>query len=197
MSNSSQRRPPVRNHTKDSVLNLINGVLHPKSVVAQLVQQGVTHYVTLPDSETANMYEALIAEPSIKIVPVAREGEAIPVAVGLFVAGQNPVISIQNAGLFEAGDALRGLALGIGFPLVMFIGYRGHNRHGDTPDSAATFLEPYLHMWRVDYYIVESDDDLDRVPLAFDLAKKSNLPVAVAIGTEYAEPEPATQGAAR
>jgi len=88
MSHSSQRRPPVRNHTKDSVPNLINGVLHPKSVVAQLVQQGVTHYVTLPDSETANMYEALIAEPSIKIVPVAREGEAIPVAVGLFVAGQ-------------------------------------------------------------------------------------------------------------
>ena len=149
MSHSSQRRPPVRNHTKDSVPNLINGVLHPKSVVAQLVQQGVTHYVTLP------------------------------------------------AGLLEAGDALRGLALGSGFPRVMFIGYRGHNRHGDTPDSAATFLEPYLHMWRVDYYIVESDDDLDRVPLAFDLAKKSNLPVAVAIGTEYAESEPATQGAAR
>ncbi|MCZ6539908.1 MAG: thiamine pyrophosphate-binding protein [Chloroflexi bacterium] len=165
---------------------MINGILHPKNVVAQLVQHGVSHYVTLPDSETANMYEALMAEPSITIVPVAREGEAIPVAAGLFVAGQNPVISIQNAGLFEAGDALRGLGLGIGLPLVMFIGYRGHNRKGDTPDSAATFLEPYLHMWRVEYFVVESNDDLERVPLAFDLAKKTNQPVAVAIGTEYA-----------
>lgn len=166
---------------------MINGVLHPKNVVEQLVQHGVSHYVTLPDSETAHMYEALMVEPSITIVPVSREGEAIPVAAGLFVAGQNPVISIQNAGLYEAGDALRGLALGIGLPLVMFIGYRGHNRKGDTPDTAATFLEPYLHMWRVDYFVVESDEDLDRVPLAFDRAAKTNQPVAVAIGTEYAK----------
>jgi len=132
------------------------------------------------------MYKALMDEPTITVVPVAREGEAIPVAAGLFVAGQNPVISIQNAGLYEAGDALRGLAIGIGLPLVMFIGYRGHNRKGDTPDSAATFLEPYLHMWRVDYFVVESNDDLDRVPLAFKRAANTNQPVAVAIGTEYA-----------
>ncbi|MDA1279475.1 MAG: thiamine pyrophosphate-binding protein [Chloroflexi bacterium] len=165
---------------------MINGVLHPKNVIAQLVQHRVSHYVTLPDSETAHMYAALMAEPTITVVPVAREGEAIPVAAGLFVAGQNPVVSIQNAGLYEAGDALRGLGLGIGLPLVMFIGYRGHNRKGDTPDSAATFLEPYLHMWRVEYYVVESDQDLDRVPLAFDKAARTNQPVAVAIGTEYA-----------
>ena len=172
---------------------MINGVLHPKNVVAQLAQHGVTHYVTLPDSDTAHMYKALVDEPSITIVPVAREGEAIPVAAGLFIAGQNPIISIQNAGLYEAGDSLRGFALGIGLPLVMFIGYRGHNRKGDTPDSAAKFLEPYLHMWRVEHFVVESDDDLDRVPLAFDLAKKTNQPVAVAIGTEYAKAESGEQ----
>tara|TARA_B110000263_G_scaffold213449_1_gene197432 strand:- start:319 stop:858 length:540 start_codon:yes stop_codon:yes gene_type:complete len=179
---------------------LINGILHPKYVIAQLVQHGVSHYVTLPDSETAHMYQDLMDEPSITVVPVAREGEAIPVAAGLFIAGQNPVISIQNAGLYEAGDALRGLALGIGLPLVMFIGYRGHNRKGDTPDSAATFLEPYLHKWCVDYFVVESDEDLDRVPLAFDLAAKTNQPIAVAIGTEYAksdEPSEVAQGGSR
>ena len=166
---------------------MINGILHPKNVIDQLVRQKVSHYVTLPDSETAHMYKALMAEPSITVVPVAREGEAIPVAAGLFLAGQNPVISIQNAGFYEAGDALRGLALGIGLPLVMFIGYRGHNRKGDTPDSAAAFLEPYLHLWRVDYFVIESDDDLERVPLAFERAAATNQPFAVAIGTEYAK----------
>ncbi len=168
---------------------MINGILHPSKVVEQLVQHGVTHYVTLPDSETSNMYNALMAEESITVVPIAREGEAIPIAVGLHVAGKRPVVSIQNAGLYEAGDALRGLAIGIGLPLVMFIGYRGHNRKGDTPDSAAVFLEPYLHMWRVEYFVVEEDEDLDRVPLAFDRAAKTNMPVAVAIGTEYAPEE--------
>jgi hypothetical protein len=42
-------------------------------------------------------------------------------------------------------------------------------------------------MWRVENFVVESDDDLDRVPLAFELAAKTNQPVAVSIGTEYAK----------
>ena len=79
---------------------MITGILHPARVVEQLVDQGVTHMVTLPDSETRHMYDRLMAEPSIHVIPVAREGEAIPIAAGLWVAGQRPVISIQNAGLF-------------------------------------------------------------------------------------------------
>ena len=166
---------------------MINGILHPAKVVEQLVEQRVTHMVTLPDSETRHMYDRLMAEPSIGVIPVAREGEAIPIAAGLWVAGQRPVISIQNAGLFEAGDALRGLGIGINLPLVMFIGYRGYTRHADTPDTAARILEPYLHLWGIDYYTVESDDDLQLVPLAFERAEATSLPVAVLIGTEYAK----------
>ncbi len=166
---------------------MITGILHPKNVVEQLVQQGVTHMVTLPDSETRHMYDRLTAVPSIHVIPVSREGEAIPIAAGLWVSGQRPVISIQNAGLFESGDALRGLAIGVDLPLVMFIGYRGYTRHGDTPDSAARILEPFLHLWGVEYYTVEGDDDLDRVSLAFERAEKTSRPVAVLIGTEYAK----------
>ena len=166
---------------------MITGILHPAKVVESLVEQGVTHMVTLPDSETRHMYDKLVAEPSIHVIPVSREGEAIPIAAGLWIAGQLPVISIQNAGLFESGDALRGMAIGIDLPLVMFIGYRGYTRHQDTPDSAARILEPYLHLWGVDYYTVEGDDDLSVVPLAFERAEKRNQPIAVLIGTEYAK----------
>ena len=51
----------------------------------------------------------------------------------------------------------------------------------------AMLPEQALHLWRVDYYTVESDDDLDRVPLAFERAEKTSQPVAVLIGTEYAK----------
>ena len=164
---------------------MITGILHPSKVLEQLVDQRVTHVITLPDSETKHMYDRLIQEPSISVVPVSREGEAIPIAAGLWIAGQRPVVSIQNAGLFESGDALRGLAIGINLPLVMFIGYRGYTRHADTPDTAARILEPFLHLWGVEYYMVESDDDLAVVPLAFERAAKLSQPVAVLIGTEY------------
>ena len=167
---------------------MITGSLHPANVVQVLRDEQVSHVITLPDSETRHMYDALMAEPGMEVIPIAREGEAIPIAAGLWIAGKKPVVSIQNAGLFESGDALRGMALGIDLPLVMFVGYRGYTRHGDTPDTAAQVLEPYLHLWRVEYLVVESDDDLERVPLAFRRAEATSKPVAVLIGTEYVKP---------
>ncbi len=162
-----------------------HGVLRASKLVEVLRGQGVTHVVALPDSETRYFHDALRAGTGIELVPVSREGESIPIAAGLWVAGKKPVVMIQNAGLFESGDALRGLAIGVGLPVVMFIGYRGYTRHGDTPDTAAQFLEPFLHMWRVGYYVIENDDDLGRVPLAFEQARKQGQPWAVLIGSEY------------
>ena len=156
-------------------------------LVKRLRDQNVTHVVTLPDSETKFMYDSISAQPGIDLIPICREGEAIPIAAGLWVAGKRPIVLIQNAGLFESGDALRGLALGINLPLVMFIGYRGFTRHGDTPDTAAQQLEPFLHSWRVGYYIIESDHDLGLIPMAFDNARETDKPFAVLVGAEYGE----------
>ena len=161
------------------------GRLPASKVIQSLKAQGVTHVIALPDSETRHMYDALVREPSIAMIPIAREGEAICIAAGLWIAGKKPIVMIQNAGLFESGDALRGMGIGVNQPLVMFIGYRGYTRRGDTPDTAAQFLEPYLHLWRVGYYVVEGEDDLDLVPMAFERAQKEGQPVGILIGTEY------------
>lgn len=161
--------------------------LRASSIVNELVAQGVTHVITLPDSETKFMYDAIRATGSIRLVPVCREGEAIPIAAGLWAAGRKPVVIIQNSGLYESGDALRGLGIGVNLPLVFFVGYRGYTRHGDTADSAARFLEPYLHTWGVQFYLLEHESDVDRVQLAFKQAEKTSLPVAVLVGVEYAE----------
>jgi sulfopyruvate decarboxylase TPP-binding subunit len=162
-----------------------HGTLRASKLVEMLKTHGVTHIIALPDSETSYFHHAMRDEKSIELVPVCREGESIPIAAGLWIAGKKPVVMVQNAGLFESGDALRGMGLGINLPLVMFVGYRGYSRHGDTPDTAALFLEPFLHLWRVGYYVIEGDDDLDRIPLAFQQAEKSSQPWAVLIGSEY------------
>jgi sulfopyruvate decarboxylase TPP-binding subunit len=166
----------------------VNG-FKASDIVQQLEKLGVTHVVTLPDSETSGMYRALGDSNTIHMVPIAREGEAIPIATGLWAAGRKPVVVIQNSGVYESGDALRGLAIGVSVPIVMFVGYRGYTRHGDTPDTAAEMLEPYLHLWRVPFYLMETSEDIDRIPMAFKRADETSLPVAVLIGAEYAPEE--------
>jgi sulfopyruvate decarboxylase TPP-binding subunit len=120
-------------------------------------------------------------------VPVCREGESIAIAAGLWIGGKVPVVLIQNTGLFESGDSIRGVGLDVSLPLVMMVGYRGWTRHGVTVDSAARFTEPILHAWGIDYYLVESDEDVGRISIAFDEAQRAQRPVAVLVGSEYAE----------
>ena len=160
-------------------------IQHPASVVAELKKNDISHVVWLPDSETNFMYQLLTNEPTLDLVPVCREGETMAIAAGLWVGGKRPIVLIQNTGIFEAGDSIRGLGLDVNQPLVMLVGYRGWSRHGLTRDSAARFIEHILHAWGISYYLIETDDDADRISLAIEEADKTQKPVAVLVGTEF------------
>ena len=160
--------------------------LTPSAILGELSKNGVTHVVWLPDSETNFMYNQMVDDTSMELVPVCREGESMAVAAGLWVGGKKPVVLIQNTGMFESGDSIRGLGLDIDFPMVMMIGYRGWTRHGVTPDSAAMFTEKILDAWDIDFYLVETDDDVDRISTAFELSERKQRPVACLMGAEYA-----------
>ena len=160
-------------------------VLHPASVVEELKKNNISHVVWLPDSETNFMYQLLTNEPSLDLVPVCREGETMAIAAGLWVGGKRPIVLIQNTGIFESGDSIRGLGLDINQPLVMLVGYRGWTRRGVTNDSAAVFIEHILHTWGINYYLIETDEDADRISIAIQEADRTQKPVAVLVGTEF------------
>lgn len=161
--------------------------LTPKTILEQLNKNGVTHLVWLPDSETNFMYNQMSDDPGLQIVPVCREGESLPIAAGLWIGGKKPVVLIQNTGMFESGDSIRGMGLDIDFPIVMMIGYRGYTRHGVTNDSAGRFTERILNAWNIDYFLVETDAEADRISVAFDRAAETQRPVACLMGAEYSQ----------
>ena len=59
------------------------GQLSPEVVLAEMTKNGITHVVWLPDSETNFLYQLMQAEPSLRLVPVSREGLAFSIAAGL------------------------------------------------------------------------------------------------------------------
>ena len=160
-------------------------LLSPEALVAEFKKNGVTHVITIPDSETNYLYELMKEQPWLDITSSCREGETMAIAMGLTIAGKTPICLIQNTGMMESGDSIRGMALDSGLPLVLIVGYRGWTRHGITPDSAARFTEPFLNAFGIKYYLIEHDADKDRISLAFQDAKSTNRPVVVLIGDEY------------
>ena len=160
-------------------------ILRPESLIEEFKKNGVTHVITIPDSETNYLYELMADEDWLDVVPISREGEAPSTALGLNIAGRTPVCLIQNTGMMEAVDSIRGMALDVGFPLVLIVGYRGWTRRGVTADTAATYTEPILHALRLNYYLVEQDNDGPRISQAFEEARATKRPVVVLIGDEY------------
>jgi len=159
--------------------------LSPETVLEELKKNGVTHVVWLPDSETNWLYILMDAEPTLDLISVSREGQAFSTAAGLAVGGAKPVILIQNTGLQESGDSLRGWAIGMNIPVVVMVGYRGYTRHGDNSDTAATFTEPFLNAYNIKYYLIENNADAGRITRAFEEAEKASWPVAVLVGDEF------------
>ena len=160
-------------------------ILRPETLVEEFKKNGVTHVITIPDSETNYLYELMLRQEWLDIVPVSREGETFGIALGLNAVGKTPVVLIQNTGLMESGDSIRGMALDAGFPLVLVVGYRGWTRRGVISDSAAKYTEPFLHAFGINYFLVEYDGDGDRISTAFEEARVTKRPVAILIGDEY------------
>ena len=124
-------------------------------------------------------------QPWLDIIPATREGQTFAIAYGLMIGKKVPICLIQNTGMLESGDSIRGFALDPGCPLVFLVGYKGWTRHGATPDSAARYTEPFLNAFGITYYLVEHDADGPRISLAFEEARAKNRPVAVLLGDEY------------
>ncbi len=167
-----------------------------QDILAIMVAEGVTHVVGLPDSISARLLDRL-PEHDIRLVRVTREGEAFAIASGLWLGGARPVVVLQNTGLLESGDALRGTAMRMGVPLVALVTCRGYaklkgmgidpagaSRARDTLvrayiDTAALFTEPTLAAWGVPFFICGSSADLPRVAEAFETARTAERPVAL------------------
>ncbi len=162
-----------------------SALLRPETMLEEFKKNGVTHVVTIPDSETNYLYELMKEQDWLEVVPASREGETFAISLGLLVGGKVPVCLIQNTGMMESGDSIRGMAIDSGFPLVLVVGYRGWTRHGVITDSAARYTEPFLHAMGIHYYLVEQDDDAPLISISFEEARAQKRPVAILVGEEY------------
>ncbi|MDP3879053.1 MAG: thiamine pyrophosphate-binding protein [Dehalococcoidales bacterium] len=164
---------------------MTTGSLTASRVFDEFRKCGITHIVWLPDSEARFMYEAMMDQQEITLIPVCREGEAIAIAAGLVLGGKRPVVLHQNSGLFESGDSVASLALDLKIPLLLLIGYRGWRRNMPMTDCAGILLEPTLDAWSIKHYLMVTDEDVEYISTAYREAQETSKPVAVLIAREY------------
>jgi sulfopyruvate decarboxylase TPP-binding subunit len=144
-------------------------------VVAVLEELGITHVIWVPDSTTGPWETALSASTRLQLVRVCREGEAWPLAAGLCLGGQSPLIIMQTTGLFESGDALRNVLFDMKLPIFALIGVR----NGLTPqshDSAKVFGEPIIQAWGLDAVWIREPAEIQLLKDHYRACQLANRP---------------------
>ncbi|HSF06088.1 MAG TPA: hypothetical protein VLG10_09900 [Methylomirabilota bacterium] len=155
--------------------------------LARIEALGFTHVLLIPDSESRLLYDA-VRGSSLSLITPCREGESIAIAAGLWTGGRKPLVVLQNTGLMEAGDALRGCGLGPRVPLRLMVGWRGYGAAmaGRAPiDSAYTYTEPLLAAWGIPCWHLMSDEDLPTLAMMDRKAEETSLPAAVVTGFAF------------
>jgi len=174
-----------------------------EAFAAFLADLGVTHVVALPDNASAPVLEAIRLRRDPKLYFGTREGEVISMASGLWLGGASPAVIIQNTGLLESGDALRGTASRMGAPLLLLVTCRGYGKSrssGLEPgevevtrdalvrpdlDSVVHMTEPTLRAWGIPFFQLRSAEDLAPVREAWTLAQREERPAAVLLDTKF------------
>jgi len=162
--------------------------LSGSNTVGVIAGLGFTHVVIIPDAGTRKLFDVLTVHPDIQVVSPAREGEGVAIAAGLWVGGARPLLVLQNTGLMEAGDAIRGCGLGPRIPLRLLVGWRGYPgaMTGRLPiDSAFTYTEPILRAWGIPHRLLMEDGDIDALADMDRIAEETSMPAAVVFGWPF------------
>jgi sulfopyruvate decarboxylase TPP-binding subunit len=138
--------------------------LFGKQIIEELKKCGITHIVWLPCFQLGFIYDAMLNQDDIKLVPVAREGEGVAVLY-------------QNTGIYESGDSMRLATFELKVPMLVMLGYRGWQG----TDSAGVVMEPTMDAWHVKYHIMKDEKDIDMIAIADKEAQELQQPVALLI----------------
>ena len=140
-----------------------------------LADLGITHVVWVPDTSIGPWEASLAGSSRVRLIRVCREGEAWPLAAGLYLGGQSPLVMMQTTGLFESGDALRNVLFDLKLPIYSLIGVR----NGLVPqsrDSAKLFAEPILGAWGLDCQWIAAAADKPKLAEHYRRCQSAGVP---------------------
>ena len=150
---------------------------------------GVTHILSVPDTHQKTLLSLLMSDTELSTITLSTEDEAICVNAGLWIGGAEPLVVIQNVGLFAAMNALRGVSMDMDVPTCMLVGQYGREVTKPVEESATSgvrLIEPLLETMGVGYYRVDHDSDVGLIRKAFDESRNERKPVVVLIGAPTA-----------
>jgi sulfopyruvate decarboxylase subunit alpha len=162
------------------------GELSGSGILRAIKASGIEFVISVPDITTSEgLLSPLVRAGSPRLIRVCKEDEGIGICAGLAHCDKRALLLIQQTGLLDSINAIRGVAVEYALPICMMVGLL--EKEPDVPPRESKrygvrIVEPILEAMGVPYHEIEHDADLDKIRLAIDDAYANSYPVVLLIG---------------
>ncbi len=156
------------------------------SIIREIKASRIEFVVSVPDITTSEgLLRPLAAMPNPRLIRVCKEDEGVGICAGLAYTDKRALLLIQQTGLLDSINAIRGVAVEYSLPICMMVGLL-EKEVGVPPRQSKRYgvriVEPILDAMGIAYHEIEAQADVAKIRPAIDDAYAQNKPIVLLIG---------------
>lgn len=156
------------------------------AIIREIKASGIEFVVSVPDITTSEgLLRPLARETYPRLIRVCKEDEGVGICAGLSYCDKRALLLIQQTGMLDSINAIRGVAVEYALPICMMVGLL-QKEPGVAPRQSKRYgvriVEPILEAMGVEYHEIEAEADVAKIRPAIDVAYARSRPVVLLIG---------------
>ena len=160
--------------------------LSGESIIREIKASGIQFVISVPDITTSEgLLRPLAKLTDPRLIRICKEDEGVGICSGLSFTGKRGLLLIQQTGLLDSINAIRGNAVEYQLPICMLVGLL-EKEVGVMPRQSKRYgvriVEPILDAMGIGYHNIEEDADVGKIRPAIDKAYADSKPVVLLIG---------------
>jgi sulfopyruvate decarboxylase subunit alpha len=155
-------------------------------IIREIKASRVDFVISVPDITTSEgLLRPLARERAPRLIRVCKEDEGVGVCAGLCYCDKRALLLIQQTGMLDSINAIRGVAVEYALPICMMVGLL-EKEPGVPPRQSKRYgvriVEPILDAMGIAYHEIEEEADVGKIKPAIDCAYAEGRPVTLLIG---------------
>src|SRR3954466_15496925 len=160
--------------------------LSGQNIIREIKSSGIQFVISVPDITTSEgLLRPLAKETKPRLIRICKEDEGVAICAGLSYTGKRSLLLIQQTGLLDSINAIRGVAVEYNLPICMMVGLL-EKEVGVPPRQSKRYgvriVEPILDAMGIAYHEIEEQPDVAKIRPAIDAAYKDSKPTVILIG---------------
>ena len=156
------------------------------AIIREIKASRIEFVVSVPDITTSEgLLRPLARERMPRLIRVCKEDEGIGICAGLSYCDKRALLLIQQTGMLDSINAIRGVAVEYALPICMMVGLL-EKEPGVPPRQSKRYgvriVEPILEAMGIAYHEIEAEADVAKIRPAIEDAYVNSRPVVLLIG---------------